>query len=173
MSLRDRLDGLDIGSLRVLDLGCGYNNNRIARVVLQLPFRYLASVDIHRPCLDALKNRQVKAEKHSIVQSEAFSYLAMPGLEFDVTLLLDVLEHFTSSDAIKLLAAIEAITCKRIIIFLPIGKCSQGIYDDNPYQMHKATWEVKDLIGLDFEVCFLPNFHKHLRVDAAWAVKNL
>lgn len=175
MDLRARFDGLEIETLRVLDLGCGYNQNRISRTVLALPFLHLTSVDIHQPCLDALRNRIVVAKEHDIVQDEILHYLAEPGLEFDVTLLLDVWEHFTPDDAETLLAAIEAVTRKRIIIFLPIGKCPQKTHDDNSYQAHRSTWEAGDLEELGFVVQLLPGFHKqfHAAVDAAWAVKNL
>jgi len=173
MDLRARFDGLEIETLRVLDLGCGYNKNRISRTVLALQFRHLISVDIHSPCLEALRNRIVVAQEHDIVQDEILHYLAGSKLKFDVTLLLDVLQHFTPEDAKKLLTAIEAVTHKRIIIFLPIGECPRGAYDDNPYQIHRATWTVEGLAELGFTVELLPDFHKHLSVDAAWAVKNL
>lgn len=175
MDLRARFDGLEIETLRVLDLGCGYNQNRISRTVLALPFLHLTSVDIHQPCIEALRNRIVVAEEHDIVQDEILHYLTEPGLEFDVTLLLDVWEHFAPDDAEKLLVAIEAVTRKRIIIFLPIGHCPQHAYDDNPYQIHEATWGVEGLAKLGFGVELMSGFHKHLHPpgDAAWAVKDL
>jgi len=173
--LRLRFDGLEIETLSVLDLGCGYNRNRISRAVLKLPFRHLTSVDIHYPCLDALRDRPVAAREHNIVHCEILSYLSFPGVCPDVTLLLDVLEHFEPDDAMRLLAAVHAVTRKRIIIFLPIGECPQDAYDDNPYQIHRSTWAVEDLLELGFAVEHMPCFHKNLRpqVDAAWAVKNL
>jgi len=173
--LRLRFDGLEIETLSVLDLGCGYNRNRISRTVLTLPFWHLTSVDIHYPCLEALRGRPVAAKHHEIVEGEILDYVGKAGLDFDVTLLLDVLEHFERGDAVRLLALIEAATRKRIIIFLPIGECPQDTYDDNPYQIHRSTWAVEDLLGLGFAVEHLPHFHKNLhpQVDAAWAVRNL
>lgn len=175
MSLLARLGGLEIEALSVLDLGCGYNRNRISRVVLELPFSYLTSVDIHQPCLDALRERTVAASVHYIVWNDLLHYLGGTAEVFDVTLLLDVLEHFDESNSGLLLAFAEAVTHKRIIIFLPLGTCPQGTYDGNPYQAHLSSWEASDLRELGYTVEVLPGFHKNFTplIDAAWAVKNL
>lgn len=110
------------------------------------------------------------------MESDILNYVgkANPN-SFDVTLLLDVLEHFQLRAAKMLLGHIEMVTRARIIIWLPIGECPQDCMNGNPYQVHKSTWAAEDLLELGFTVDHLPGFHQHFHppVDAAWAVRHL
>jgi len=157
----------------VLDLGCGHNNSPVSSQVLTLPFGSLTSVDIHHPYLDLLRGKSTAAGRHQIVESEITAYIdgqQRADCHFDVTLLLDVLEHFVHDDAVKLLGeGIEAITDRRIIIWIPLGTCSQKEYNGNPHQAHLSTWRREDLESLDYTVEQLTNYHRAV----AWAVKNL
>ena len=176
MDLRRHFHDLDVESLDVLDLGCGHNGTPVSSQVLTMPFRSLISVDIYRPYLNLLRTKSVAALHHKIVESDALNYVGKANPDsFDVTLLLDSLEHFRPRAARMLLGHIEMVTRTRIIIWLPIGECPQDSLDGNPYQVHGSTWSVEDLRGLGFVVDHLPGFHQHFHppVDAAWAVKNL
>jgi len=176
MELRSKLDGLEIETLDVLDLGCGHNASPVSSQVLTLPFKSLTSVDIYAPYLDLLSKKSAAALHHWIRECNILDFASkvMPG-SFDVSLLLDVLEHFPVLEAERLLYDIEMNTRSRIILWLPIGNCPQHEMDGNPYQVHKSTWEVEHLETLGFEVEHLVAFHQHFHppVDAAWAVKDL
>ena len=176
MELRPKLDGLDIEQLDVLDLGCGHNDTPVSSQVLTLPFKSLTSVDIYPPYLELLIEKSATLLHHRIVEDNILAYvLKAKTKSVDVTLLLDVLEHFSVEEGLWLVDEIAMITRKRIIIWLPIGECPQHAMDGNPYQVHNSTWQVEDLVGLGFEVEHLVGFHQHFHppVDAAWAVRSL
>jgi len=176
MELYPKLDGLEIEQLEVLDLGCGHNDTPVSSQVLTLPFHHLMSVDVHQPYIDLLKDKPAAARNHGIITGEILGFVSSSFTDsYDVTLLLDVLEHFEKREAVMLLDRIARITRHRIILWLPIGNCPQHAMDGNPYQVHQSTWEVEHLETLGFEVELLPGFHQHFHppLDAAWAVRNL
>lgn len=171
VDLYSKFEGLDIESLSVLDLGCGHNDSPVSNQVLALPFDSLTSVDVHRPYLNLLRGKLVAARQHRIVESEIIAYVdgqQRSDCCFDVTLLLDILEHFTYNDAAKLLKGIEVITNKRVVIWIPLGVCTQEEYDSNPYQVHLSTWRRTNLEDLGYTVV-QPSYHR----PVAWAVRDL
>lgn len=94
MELRPKLDGLDIEQLHVLDLGCGHNDTPVSGQVLTLPFRWLTSVDIYKPYIDLLCEKTAAALHHEIIDSDIRDYVCTARADsYDVTLMLDVLEH--------------------------------------------------------------------------------
>jgi len=71
---------------------------------------------------------------------------------FDCVLASDLIEHLTKEDGLKLIDMMEKIAKNKIIIFTPNGFLSQGEYDNNPWQIHKSGWTVKEMKEKGYEV---------------------
>lgn len=71
---------------------------------------------------------------------------------FDAVIALDVVEHLKKIEALKLIKDMERVARKRVIIMTPNGFSDQHEYDDNPYQVHKSGWSVKDFENLGYRV---------------------
>lgn len=158
----------------VLDLGCGDNSSPVSKQVLEIPAERLISVDTYGPTLQRLHGKETKATRHKIVKMLIPSYLAETTEQFDVVLMLDVLEHFRKDIAMGILECLEFLARRRILIWLPLGECPQGVLDKNPYQCHLSRWSAGELEELGFRVEVFPGFHTQFSpaVDAAWARKD-
>jgi len=63
---------------------------------------------------------------------------------FDCTIALDLIEHLTKEEGEKLIADMESIACKTVVIFTPNGFIEQEGYDNNVLQIHKSGWTAAD-----------------------------
>jgi len=64
---------------------------------------------------------------------------------FDCVLASDVIEHFSKEEGYKLIEMMEKIARRKVIIYTPNGFLKQGEYDNNPWQVHKSGWNVKEM----------------------------
>jgi predicted TPR repeat methyltransferase len=71
---------------------------------------------------------------------------------FDACVAFDVLEHLDHQDAIKLLAAMERIARRRVVVLTPNGFVEQDEYEGNPWQRHRSHWSASMLRDLGFDV---------------------
>jgi len=79
------------------------------------------------------------------------------GLEknYDLVLLIDVIEHFEYRDGIELIEEILK-KSRNVIISTPKGEYPQGELFGNPYETHRSVWKKEDFKR--FKNCFfLPN----------------
>lgn len=176
LDLKSKFDGLKLEETSVLDLGCGGYGTPISSQMKVLPFKRLISIDAHKPTFDKL-HREIDyapfaAKSHVCRNREALLHLndAMSNA-YDVVLMLDVLEHFDKSVALKIIKESKRVAWKRVMIWLPLGDCPQGDIAGNPWQKHLSTWTKEELEELGFAVEVFPEFHTHFNppVDAAWA----
>jgi Methyltransferase domain len=131
----------------VLDVGCG----------AQSPLRHLT----HRPkvllgvdsCGPVIK-RSEKAGIHD-------TYWQIPALDvdkyfdcqsLDCVVALDLIEHLTKEDGSRLLASMERIARKRVVVFTPNGFLPQAPYEGNPSQEHLSGWSVDEMRARGYEV---------------------
>lgn len=114
----------------------------------------------------------------------------LDDLSVDTIFMLDVLEHLTKAEGIKLLNEVERVARKQIIIFTPYGfypmhfkkkdqKDGWGL-DGNDVQEHKSGWTPNDFDKTwDFYICkgyhnaFLEEeIKKNVKYDAMYCIKT-
>ena len=131
------------GARSILDLGCGPNS-----IVRYLPRRfYSVGVEIFQPYLAEAKRRQI----HSDYLRADLRRLELREKSFDAVLLLEVIEHFSKSEALRLLSKAESWARQTIIVGTPQGFVQPGVCDANPFQVHQSGWTKHELEGLGFE----------------------
>lgn len=65
---------------------------------------------------------------------------------------LDVIEHLERPRALELLAALERIARRRVVVFTPNGFVPQPATADNPYQEHLCGFTAADMRSLGYRV---------------------
>ncbi len=90
---------------------------------------------------------------------------------YDAVIALDVVEHLGKKEALQLIKKMEIIARKRVVIMTPNGFHRQHTYDNNPYQVHKSGWSVKDFNSLGYLVRGLRGW-KSLRGECATIIKK-
>lgn len=173
-----RLEGFfgDPAQLSVIDLGCGPAETVLARQILDTPWRRLVSVEAFLPYLNKLREKDARAARHEILPmriQQVFSEL--PAGEFDLALMIDVLEHFPRREALGLLARLERFVRRGIVLFTPVGVVEQDELDGNALQRHRSSWQPGELARLGYDVEVYTGFHGQLTppATAAWAIKRL
>jgi SAM-dependent methyltransferase len=166
----------DLRHLRVADLGSGGGSSYIARQVLRAPWRKLVSVEAFPPYVQEISTKRAQAHERQIVEGLIQKVVRsfQPG-EFDLFLLIDVLEHFPRAAALNLLVRLERLATTGIVIFIPLGRVITGAVDGNPLQRHRSFWEADDLARLGYDLTCCEGFHCHLNpvADGAWALKSI
>ncbi len=130
----------------VLDVGCGHSS-----VIGQINRKFKSEgIDIHRETLELSR----KKKTHDKFKLGDVSKLASLYKEnsFDACVSVDVIEHFTKKDSLKLIKDMEKIARKKVIILTPNGFLEQHDFEGNPHQVHKSGWSQKDLEDLGYKV---------------------
>lgn len=114
-----------------------------------LRFEHSVGVDGYPPLLEeAKKNRTHTEFVFSRVQDIGGRF--MPG-QFDCCVALDLIEHLTKDDGLKLIRDMERIAAKKILIFTPNGFLSQKSHEGD-LQEHLSGWSADEMRSLGFDV---------------------
>ena len=125
----------------LLDVGCG-SSSPIGFFSKKKKI-YCVGIDSFQPAIEQSKEKNIHNE-----------YIRMDLLDmgkrfkpnsFDCVLASDLIEHFTKEEGIKLIDIFERIAKKRVIIFTPNGFLAKEEHDNNPWQLHKSGWTVKEM----------------------------
>jgi glycosyltransferase involved in cell wall biosynthesis len=137
---------LESGGRSLLDVGCG----RGGPIELIRKKRRLFSVgaDIFRPYL--LQCRETGLHD-DVVRCDVRLLPFGPGT-FDFVLCSEVLEHLQRREAEGVIAEMEGIARRQVVITVPTGHCHQVEYDGNPYQAHHSSWMPEDFRRLGYTV---------------------
>jgi SAM-dependent methyltransferase len=152
----------------VLDVGCG-EDARLIRLVPGIPRS--VGVDARVPIDDR------SGGPHSEYRQLDIRSLAdhFPTGSFDCVVALDVIEHLDREDGLRLLASMESIAQRKVIVFTPNGFLPQPPAPDNPHQEHVSGWSVEDFEGRGYEVVGM-NGWKPLRgpyAEVRWRPRGL
>ena len=137
------------GVEHALDVACGMGIPMfILRNKRKLYRSYNVGVDIFLEYLKHCKSRGI----HDDCVCCDVRYLPFKEKSFDVVLCLEVIEHLTKKDGIKLLKVSEKIAKKQVIVATPVGFQCQDECHGNPYQMHLSGYSCEELVSLGFKV---------------------
>lgn len=134
----------------VADLGCGFGTT--FSETLQLCSGHngvkCLGVDMFFPALAEAKS----SGRIAFPVMADLRILPIACKSIDVSLLVDVIEHFDKDQAEQVLAEAERITRHTIVVVTPHGFMEQGEADGNLWQQHRSGWTVHDLRSLGFAV---------------------
>ncbi len=144
----------------VLDVGCG-DNSALGRVSGKFKSEGL---DIYKKSVETSKKKKLhNTYKVGDIKKLDKLYKAK---SFDACVSIDVVEHVSKKEGIKLIADMEKVAKKKVIILTPNGFYAQHHYLGNPYQKHHSGWKKEDLEKLGYKVYGLRGL-KNLRNDHA------
>ncbi len=155
----DRLIGPSCESL--LDVGCGRDSP--VRHLRVRPGR-LVGVDGHLPAIEASCALGIHDEYHQISVLK-IGELFGPG-SFDGVLALEVIEHLNEEEAVALIAQMERLARRFVILSTPNGFFPQGDAGGNPFQVHRSGWTPEKLESMAYRVIGLGGW-KCLRDEKA------
>lgn len=128
----------------VLDVGCGAGGPMLKVAQSGL----LVGLDSHLPSLDILR---AKGHYGRLIHGPILEASFGEG-EFEVVIALDVIEHFEKPQAMELIARMERWASRKVILATPNGFLEQGIYDQNPHQVHRCGFSAGELRNLGYRV---------------------
>ncbi|MDO8657828.1 MAG: class I SAM-dependent methyltransferase [Candidatus Levybacteria bacterium] len=134
------------GMKSVLDVGCGA---RSPLADLRKTF-YSVGIDIFEPSIE--QSKKTKLHDDYILGDVLKLKTLLKQRKFDAVVALDIVEHLEKKDGWKLLAEMEKVAKKKIIILTPYGFTQQHPYESNPYQIHKSGWYPKEFEKLGYKV---------------------
>jgi SAM-dependent methyltransferase len=141
-ALRRALDGCD----SILDVGCGVASPLAA--LGQDAF----TIGLDR-CLPDLARARAAGTHRALVCADARTVddLFAPG-SVDAAVALDVIEHLERDAGLDLVARLERVARRRVVVFTPNGFVPQPGTPENPWQQHRAGFSAGDLRQLGYHV---------------------
>jgi hypothetical protein len=130
----------------ILELGCGLNSQ-----IIQIGYgKKTDATDIYRPYVEIHNN---KDDYNLCLQDNITNGIGFDK-KYDAVVLLDVLEHLKREDVEKthLLAMVEQMALKKVIVLSPNGEVSNDLSDGNPYQKHQSAWYPNEFEQRGYEV---------------------
>jgi hypothetical protein len=130
----------------ILDVGCG-EGSPIQKVKKSI---YKEGIDVYSPSIVISKKSKIH-NKYTLGDIKKLHTFYKPK-SFEAVIAIDVIEHFTKLEALKLIKDMEKIAIKKIVLMTPNGFCKQEHTDGNTHQNHKSGWTKKDLEELGYTV---------------------
>lgn len=127
----------------VLDVGCG-DGSRSAPNALAGAI----GIDAHHESLLRLKD----SGQRSALIAASFGELPVRPKSVDAVVSLDVIEHFSKPEALRLLFDLEAITKRLVVLMTPNGFIRQDGTPDNPFMEHKSGWTAEEFRMMGYSV---------------------
>ncbi len=132
---------------KALDLGCGkqspikFFSNKL---------KYSLGVDNYEQYIALSKSQNIHTDY--IISDVLEACEKIKTNSFDCVLALDLIEHLSRNDGLKLIKEMERVAKHKLIIYTPNGYLAQGILDDNRHQHHLSGWKVGEMKKLGFKV---------------------
>ena len=147
----------------ILDVGCGRQSvlSEVKKGV------HLVGLDNYEPYIH--KSRQ-KGIHDEYVFGDARA-LPFTNDSFDCVIAIEVLEHLSKEDGIKMLKEMERVARKRIILTTPNGFLpTYAGLEDNPSESHLSGWNARELQKLGFKVRGLSGSKIFWKISSGQAV---
>ena len=138
------------GSYSLLDIGCG--SGFPMRFINRTKRFFAVGIDAFLPalkgCSEGLYQELVLADARAV---------PFKNESFDIVLSIRLLEHLEFEDGQKLIAEMERIARRLVILCFPVGRFPSGGRFEadikrNPCQLHRSAWRPADLRSLGFKV---------------------
>jgi 2-polyprenyl-3-methyl-5-hydroxy-6-metoxy-1,4-benzoquinol methylase len=104
-------------------------------------FKLTVGVDVFKPYLNETKKKKI----HDKYVLQDIRKLDFPDKSYDVVIALQVIEHLEKKEAWKLIAKMEKIAKRQVILATPIGYMYHHHTDNNPHQEHKSEFLPEEL----------------------------
>lgn len=141
LALRNALNGCET----VLDIGCG-----TAPTMRELAVKRSVGVEGYPPFSEQAKKENLQDELVECDVRDISKHFA-PS-QFDACVALDLIEHLTKEDGLKLIRSMEIVAKKRVIFFTPSGFLPQKHAANDDLQAHLSGWEAAEMKGLGYKV---------------------
>jgi len=141
LTLRNALDG----SEDILDVGCGKINN-----MRRLGVTHSTGVDGYAPYLEEAKKKNLH-DQYVLGDVRTLEKYFQPG-QFDTVLALDVIEHLTKEDGLRMMQSMEKIARRKVVFSTPSGFLPQKNYENNDLQEHLSGWEAAEMERYGYKV---------------------
>jgi len=145
------------GCESALDLGCGPDSP----IQHCKNIEHSVGVEAYISYLDRSKNKKI----HNEYINQDIRTVNFEPNSFDAVIMIEVLEHLTKEDGIKMLERAEQWARKKVIITTPNGFINQKPLDGNSLQKHLSGWISQDFKNRRYRVRGLAG-PKFLRKEA-------
>jgi SAM-dependent methyltransferase len=155
------------GCTSVLDIGCGSDSP-----LALFGFEHLIGYEGYEPSLKAAAQKGTHQEL-ILGKVQDLEKHFRPG-QFDACVAMDVIEHISKADGLKLLQAMERIASRDTVILTPNGFLPQGHTDGADLQEHLSGWEPAEMRRLGYKVAgvlgpkYLRGEYHRLRRGPEW-----
>jgi len=130
----------------ILDVGCGQCSP--LRQLTNKPI-YKVGVDIYEPYIEKSKLLYIH-DYHVLGDARNLPFKTK---SFECTMAIEVIEHLTKFEGLKMIKEMERIAKKRVILTTPNGLLLvKPGPEDNPEERHISGWTAKGLRKLGFKV---------------------
>lgn len=133
------------GAEQVLEVGCGKSPN-----LLWIGVKNSVGIDGFEPYLEVARAEKLH-EKLVLGDVRELEKYFRSG-QFDVVIALDVIEHLTKEDGLRMLKSMEAVARQKVVIFTPSGFLPQHSFENNDLQEHLSGWEAGEMKALGYQV---------------------
>jgi hypothetical protein len=139
LGLREAL----LGCKSVLDVGSG-----VALTVRELGIEHTVGAEGYAPSLKIAREQNTHDEYVECDVRDISKHFQPE--QFDACIALDVIEHLTKAEGLRLIADMERIARKRVVLFTPSGFLPQGNTDLGDLQSHHSGWEPEEMEKLGY-----------------------
>lgn len=131
------------GCTSVLDLGCGPKSP-----ILRSNIPFSTGVELFEPSLQESKRRCI----HNQYIKADIRRIEFKPKSFDAVVAIDVLQYLTKQEGTQLLNKMENWARNKVVLLTPNEYLGPDTYIDNPLQVYKSGWSVKELRDTGFRV---------------------
>ena len=131
----------------ILDAGCGFGQPMNA--INKRKKFFTVAIDLFLPAIWVCKNKGIY-DAYILCDTR---FLPIRRKSFDVIFCLDVIEHLTKKNGLKLIEEFNKIARKKVIISTPVGflYLMRG-HKENPNDIHKSGWIPVQFEAMGFKV---------------------
>jgi hypothetical protein len=130
--------------VKIVDLGCGSGSYWNIQPLKETLEKYISELYL----LDAsIKFEKIAHEKTKIIRRRGVLPEVLNSIEenfFDLTIALDLIEHMSTSEGLKLLYEVDRVTMHKSLLFTPNGLVWQPPSKNNIFNAHLSGWTPKE-----------------------------
>ena len=134
-----------VGCETVLDVGCGKSMN-----LRWLDVKRATGIDGYAP--DVEDARRQNTHDELILGNVLELDNLFKADQFDAVIAMDLIEHLTKEDGLRLMQSMEKIARRKVIIFTPSGFLPQHHSASDDLQEHLSGWEASEMRQFGYRV---------------------